>query len=102
MSAPIPAGTYHLGAEGTQSSHDAVLHVDLLWRRTGQADVVIVSADSASTVQPDAGVLAQGDISADVDGPAVPATPGDLLVLHLHMVSGTNGYSELQTTLTIP
>jgi hypothetical protein len=90
LPAPVPAGTYHIGTMGTQAKMDAVLHADLLYRHAGFPDVVVASAD---------GALA---IDADVEGPAVPAQSGDLLVLHLSMTSGTGPYSELQTTITIP
>ena len=90
LPAPVPAGTYHIKTMGTQAAMDAVLHAELLYRHAGFPDLVVASAD---------GTLA---IDTDVDGPAVPAQAGDLLVLHLSMTAGSGPFSELQTKLVVP
>jgi hypothetical protein len=53
-------------------------------------------------VDADLGVNDPGDINADVHGDQVDARDGDLLVLHVQMVSGTDGYIEIGTSLTLP
>jgi hypothetical protein len=101
LTGPVPAGDYGIYVGGYQSSHDAQLHADVIFRPKQGAAKTIVSADSTVPVGSDLGVA--GDIDATVHGEAIPTVAsGDLLVLRVHMVSGTAGYIELGTGLTIP
>jgi hypothetical protein len=100
LKGPLPAGSYHVSAEGYQPGGDARLHADLILRRAGAADQIIASADSNIGKGSDAG--APGGIDANLAGPALPSTCGDLLVLRVKMVSGSNGFIELGLGLTIP
>ncbi len=61
----------------------------------------MVSADSTAGKDNDAG-LTPGSIDATVAGPAVDARCGDLLVMRVKMLSGSTGYIELATGLSIP
>jgi hypothetical protein len=101
---PLPAGTYRIAVSGFQDMGltDARLHADLVLRHMGAADSIVVSADSAGFTDGDAGIYAASEIKAAVTGPAVPAAPGDLLVLIVKMVSGSSGFIEIGTNLTIP
>ena len=100
LSAPIAGGSYHISVGGYNPSRDAQLHADLLYRPAVGQDVVIASASSNVAPGSDAGVV--GDIDATVAGAPVPAKQGDLLVLRVKMVSGTDGYIEIGTNLTLP
>src|SRR5437879_6377480 len=100
MTGPIPAGTYHISVGGYQSSKDAQLHADLLFRPQAGAEQQVATADSTILVGSDAGL--PGDIDTDVAGAAAPGARGDLLVLRVKMLSGTSGYIELGTSLTLP
>jgi hypothetical protein len=102
LNAPSPAGTYHISVIGYQTTLDAVLHVELLRRRIGETDVVIGTADSAPALDPAAGVLSPGDVSADVVASDPIGSAGDILILNVHMTAGTGPYSEISTTLRIP
>jgi hypothetical protein len=93
MTGPIPAGDYHITVAGYQSSHDAKLRADVLFRPQGGNDQMISSASNAA---------AGADIDAVVAGAAAPGGNGDLLVLRVRMLSGTSDYIELGTGLTIP
>ncbi len=99
MTASIPAGSYHIVAGGYQPGGDAQLHADVLFRPRSGSDQIIASADS-TPIGSDAGY--PGSIDANVAGGAAPGGAGDLLVMRVHMVSGTSGYIELNTSLTIP
>ena len=98
MRGPLPAGSYHIGVSGYQSTRDAQMRADVIFRRNGSADVIVASADSSVPVP----TGLPGDIDATVSGAAVPGASGDLLVLRVQMVTGTSDYIELGTHLTIP
>jgi hypothetical protein len=100
--APISSGTYHISVVGMQSTMDAQTHADLVLRHLGAADVVLGSADGATTPDPANGILSPGDISADITTPDPVGAAGDVLVLHVKMDAGTGPYSEIVTTLRIP
>jgi hypothetical protein len=92
---------HHIFVGGYQPSGDAQLHADVLFRHAGAADIVIAAADSTIPVGSDAGL--PGEIDAVVPGIATgPTVAGDLLVLHVQMTAGTDGYIEIGTHLTIP
>jgi hypothetical protein len=100
MTGPLKAGNYHVFVTGYQPTKDAQLKADVLWRHQGAADQLIVTTNSMIPAGSDAGT--PGDIGIDLDGPAVPAQAGDLLVLKVTMTSGTGPYDELDTWLSIP
>ena len=81
---------------------DAQTHADLLLRHVDGADVVLGTAEGATMIDPPAGILSPGDISADVVSDEAVGAAGDVLVLHVHMTAGTAPYSEIVTTLRIP
>ena len=73
----------------------------VLYRRNGQADGTLLTADSNIALGNDAGT--PGSILATLPGPAVAtARCGDLLVLKVTLVSGSSGFIELGASMTIP
>lgn len=76
----IPAGSYHLVGDGITVSSPEVKY-EALWRRAGAADQTIVSFDHAFDAS------GSGQFEATASGPAIAASPGDLIVLSISLVS---------------
>lgn len=68
-------------------------------RRAGQPDQSLGSIDS--TPQTPSFHL-QPYLDGNLAAPAIPAQPGDALLLHITYVSGAAGFTVLETRLTIP
>jgi hypothetical protein len=85
---------------GYQPAGDAKLHADVVWRAQGGGEQLIVSADTNVGKGSDAG--APGTINATLPAGAVPARCGEQLILRIKMVSGSNDYVELNSSLTLP
>jgi hypothetical protein len=79
---PIPAGGYHLVADGYVSGGPEI-RFDVAWRRAGTGDASIVSFDHPYPTTPQ-GAVAQYEETKM--GGAVAAQSGDLLVLTLSLV----------------
>ena len=84
---------------GYQQNRDAVLHADVIWRSPA-GDQTLFSADSTVAPGSDAGVV--GDLHVAHALAAVASASGDLVILRVHMVSGTSDYLEIGEALTIP
>lgn len=89
-----------MSAGGFQPSGDATLHAELLWRRSGQPDQTLATADSMGMAGADGGI--PGNIDTMLQVGATPAQCGDLLVLRVKMTAGTDGYIEFGATLSVP
>ncbi|HJU24582.1 MAG TPA: hypothetical protein VJ891_18930 [Casimicrobiaceae bacterium] len=95
----LPAGAYHLHADGDTQSTTAKLHADLVFRHAGAPDATIGGIDS--TPQPP-GFHLQPWLDGDVHAPALAAQPRDALLVRIDYVSGTGDFTVIETSLTIP
>jgi hypothetical protein len=84
LSGPIPAGPYHLIADGFVSDQP-VVRFEILWRRAGTSDEMpIVIFEHQYPANP----VTFSQYEETQQGAAVPARDGDLLVLRMGLVGG--------------
>ena len=86
---------------GSQRPSTSHLHFDVLHRKAGAPDGIIVSADGFHSVSDDGG-LRNGSVGARVSAPAVSARCGDLLVLRVNYVAGSSPFLEMFAEMSIP
>lgn len=85
LSGPIPAGSYHLIADGFISD-EPVVRFELLWRRQGTSDETpIVTFEHRYPAPP----ITFSQYEETQRGTEVPARDGDLLVLRMSLVGGS-------------
>ena len=85
LSGPIPAGSYHLIADGFVSD-EPVVRFEILWRRAGTADdMPIVTFEHRYPAPP----VTFAQYEETLGGAQVPAADGDLLVLRVTLIGGT-------------
>lgn len=85
LSGPIPAGAYHLIADGFISD-EPVVRFEILWRRQGTSeDLPIVTFEHRYPAPPT--TFAQYEETQA--GAQVPARDGDLLVFQMSLIGGT-------------
>ena len=102
LKGPLPAGAYVVDIAGTQQSHDAQLHFDLVYRHPDEVtEHPIASADSYISKSADGGV-SPGDFGATMTAAAVPAPCDDLLILKIKFVSGTSPFLDFTSNLSVP
>ncbi|HZS37357.1 MAG TPA: hypothetical protein VFF06_11055 [Polyangia bacterium] len=100
LAGSLPAGEYRLRIQGYQSTGDAVMRADLLWRSSGGDRRIGTATASAAAAAVDGGF--PGDLAAPIDASAIAAACGDSLVLKLTLVSGASPYSTIEAILTTP
>lgn len=84
LSGPIPAGSYHLIADGFISD-EPLVRFEILWRRAGTADdVPIVTFEHRYPAPP----VTFAQYEETQPGAQVPARDGDLLVLRMNLIDG--------------
>lgn len=94
LSGPIDAGTYTIVGDG-EIVAGADVRYSVWWRKPssapdGGADLLIVSFEHAF-----AGLSGPGQYSNSSPRPAVPALPGDLLVLRIELATDSPAGAEL-------
>jgi hypothetical protein len=84
LSGPIPAGDYHLIADGFLSDAPLV-RFELLWRRRGSSeDMPIVTFEHQYPANP----VTFSQYEETRRGEQVPSSGGDLLVLRMSLIGG--------------
>jgi len=83
---PIPAGTWHLVGDGEDIGATVAVRFDIIWRAQGGGDTVVASA--MHTFGPPIVANNASPFATDLTGIAVPAAPGDKLILRFSTVSG--------------
>jgi hypothetical protein len=98
MRGPIPAGTYHLVASGSEMPHDGVVHADII-HRDMSGDHVLASADQMVR---DSSTGPGNLMDAMLQVGAVTASCGDILAVRLRLLSGSAPLVEVVVDLYVP
>jgi hypothetical protein len=92
LTAPIPAGTWHLVGDGEQMTQSVTVRFDIIWRRATGGDVVVATTTHAFEPHPPGPNQFDAILfETDLPGIAGPATPGDSLVLVFTTLTGDAG-----------